>query len=792
LYPIDFFLKHFYDRFFPKECAAAFSKYKRVNPTLGLRLAYLDKFAEPNSMSYEQSELDDGLNDVMEEIEQADWFERMLDDVRTSANGLRFEELSIDRSSASGYPYPQGTKRRDCFEHAMTEAERLYHNDTYFNEYSANHVWYTTGRAKILDKAKPDSGRLICYAGFAYMLFGMLLVQPWAYFMNKCEWCGVGWSWMHGGAERFARKFKARNGKAPEGYRYVSVDIKEWDTRLPHPLMMMLVVFYTWLMEKAGVNDGYAKKFLVVLKDMINARILFPLGYLFQVFQGMKSGWCNTANDNTLLHKIVFNAIMRRIGYMLHVLYGDDNFLLVPDHISDVDLINEYARFGLIIGTIHSSIWLCEVDYLSKYVYYDADTNQYFVYRDATESHSRILMPEELDPGFRGRPDALIGAERCLGHLLDNPFNANVRHICYSLLSKLKKHYQIEYVQVTDEMKRQHPWRQFDHLPSRIPTVPPVEWIEDLYGVSVRPLEFTWPALPTLFNLEPTVRESDCLMFDQSMSIVISTAARLNRLSRRRRKTLVKVSSPYLVPSSTYGTHAARFEFGMKYFDLHFYNVLDLGSHPGACAHSMLKVCGDVTCVTLPVDDGIVCPYVFRDESVTIIEEDANVYKPTRSFDLIHDDVDISRTKTVAVEASLAKEALRRAIRYSANTNCYLLTLRHINPAILVSLYEAYRCYGYIDMVKPVFSAPWKCEFMVCFKKRRTGYLMRRNNFFQMMNAFLNRQANSLIRWNEYLLASSRSENFFTHPLRNDLDFQKSMEKWLIINQPCGCKLTKC
>lgn len=782
LHPIDFFLKHFYDRFFPVECAEAMTTYKRTNPTLGLRLDYLNKFGSVYPRTFKMDELRESLDELCDEVMQASGFSQMLDKVRYSVNFECFSDLNVDMSSAAGFPYVHGVKRREAYGDAIEQAAYMMHDMNAFEEYSEAHVWYTTGRAKLQDVGKAPSGRLISYAGFAYMLIAMLLVQPWAAFMNTLEWCGVGWSWMHGGADKFARKFRANKGRAPEGFRYVSVDIKEWDTKLGGDIMRLLVHFYTWLMERAGLNEAYVKRFLVIVEDMICAKILFPLGYLFQVFQGMKSGWCNTANDNTLLHKLVFNAIMRRIGYMLHVLYGDDNFLLVPDHISDGDLVNEYARFGLIVGTIHSSVWLHEVDFLSKYVHYDSESGHYFIYRPRVESHARMLMPEEMDPAFRSRPDSLIAAERCLGHLLDNPFNGNVRHVCYTLLAKLKKHYHIEYVSVTPEMKKKHPWRQFEDLPSEIPTVPDVSFIEELYGVHVHPITFSWPAVHPLHSCDPAIREDDSLMFDQAMSVVTSTAFKVNQMSRRRRKRLVRDCSPFVVPHSTYGTHGARFEFAVRFFELKFRNALDLGAHPGASAFSMLKVCDDVTCVTLPLSDpeDEVCPYVFRDEAVTVIECDANAFECEKCYDVIHDDVDVAGRRANFHDVMLGRDALSRARKFCGNCNVYLMTVRHITPELILDMYQTYQHYGYIDMVKPVFSCPWKCEFMICFKKRRSGVLMKKGIFIRMVNAFLNRHAASLIRWNELILYAARLKEPIVNPIRGDFDFQNSLSKWLI------------
>lgn len=780
-YPVDFFLKHFYDRFYPAECAEAFSTYRRVNPSLKLKLEYLDKFGSPNMFTARESEIKCALWSIIADVRSSPNYRWLLSDISRSVGGRDFASLDIDWSSAAGYPYAQGVKRRDCFDSALADAVDLLAHDEHFHAYAKDHVWYTTGRAKMIEVGDADSGRLISYSGFAFMLIAMLLVQPWAKFMNSFHWCGVGWSWMHGGARKFAEYFKAQKGVAPSGFRFVSVDIKSWDSKVHPSLMATLPEFYQWLMEAADVDERYHHRFLIIVWDMIKAKILFPMGYLFQVFQGMKSGWCNTANDNTLIHEVVFRGIMARVGYIRHVLYGDDNFMLVPDHISDDQLVAEYLRFGMVVGRIHSSVLLSEVDFLAKYVHYV--DGEYFTFRPSVETHARMLMPEELDPSFRNRPDPIIAAERCLGHLLDNPFNANVRKVCYDLLDKIRSFYHVEFVEITPEMRREHPWRQFADLPPKISTAPSLEFIEELYGVRPKPIKLEWPSLPKLHLLSARMLDSNCFPYDQAMKMIAHVTSALHKKSRKRVKSMVRCLSPFKVPISTYGTHAARLEFAIKHWKLKFRNALDFGSHPGACAHSLLKVCRDVTCVSLhPNKDSHrdFCPYVFRDEHVQVIEADADKYVPERQYDLIHDDVDLVGNKTGAQELDLSLRAILRAKRCSKYTGTYVLTLRYITPILFTALYETYKSYGYVDIIKPMFSSPWKSEFMIMFRKKKSGVYLRKSLFMQMFNSYLNRSAGSLIRWNEFIGSIIDEKEWPVHPLQNDEDYQKSLHQWLI------------
>merc|ERR1712176_1706954 len=112
---------------------------------------------------------------------------------------------------------------------------------------------------------------------------------------------------------------------------------------------------------------------------------------------------------------------------------------------------------GCVVGRIHSSVYIGDVDFLAKYVVFQND--DYHIYRPEVETHARLIMPEELNPNKRERPDAEIAAERFLGHLLDNPFCPGVRKVCFDMLNRLKNMYQIEFIDITDDMRKVYPWR---------------------------------------------------------------------------------------------------------------------------------------------------------------------------------------------------------------------------------------------------------------------------------------------------------------------------------------------
>jgi hypothetical protein len=307
LHPVDYFLKHIYDRYFPRQAFEAFSRYKRTNPTLQLKLNELEKYALPLVEEIPREAINDEFRKLLVEIQLGGGFSEFRYSLKSSVDDGRFDELQVDSSSASGFPYATGAKKKDTRVDAENQAAMMLNDADVFADYMSEHVWYTTGRAKHQELDKDDAGRLIMYAGHAYLLMALLALQPWCRFMNNTmDWCGVGFSWMHRGAEKLASYMCAEKGVSPPGFRYVSLDISGWDTKLHHDLLEELGLFYQMLFGLCGLTASYLGRFKRVFDDMICAKVLMPGGHLFQLYQGMKSGWAATANDNTLIHEMVF------------------------------------------------------------------------------------------------------------------------------------------------------------------------------------------------------------------------------------------------------------------------------------------------------------------------------------------------------------------------------------------------------------------------------------------------------------------------------------------------------
>lgn len=757
LHPVDHFLKQFYDRYHPVESVEAIGTYKRTNPTLPLKLHHLEKFAEPNVSSVPVKEMRGIVDKILEEIFLEEGFSNMAQQIRSNLEHRDFSSLNVDLSSAAGFPYAQGKKKKDVYDDAHAKACDMLGDDETFHHYFDEHVWYTTGRAKHQKVNDADAGRLIQYAGFSGLLIALLFVQPWCSFMNKTyAWCGVGFSWMNQGANKFASYFECDKGFAPDGYRYVSLDISSWDAKLHKNIMDLLKYFFRRLLFKCGISHRFITLFERILDDMINSTILMPLGHMFKVSQGMKSGWASTANDNTLLHEIIFRCIMERVGFMKHVLYGDDNFLLVPDAISDDTIVSEYARFGMTVKVIHSSRYIGDVDFLSKHIHYR--NGNYYVFRESVETHSRLIMPEEMDPRRRERPDVVVASERVIGHLLDNPFNSNVRKVCYDLLARFKKHYDVHWVEVTPEMWKKHPWRMFDQslIPKKFPIIPSMMMIEQLYGVPIpSSLKVNWPGIPNHIKFDKFASDDDMFPYVTAVNFSEDVLIKLSEMTKKKYRAVIRKISPYSQPKRCYGFHAARMEFAIKYFDIKFNNVLDLGSHPGACAASLAKYCKDITCVSLKpnVDDKKpFCPYIAPDDNIKIVRCDVNKYRIYQPFDLMHDDVDFVGRHTIETDMQIGREMIARALKHKDMVSQCLFTIKQVDWRIIEELYELYKAYGHIDFVKPLYSNPWKSEFMVYVRKDRTSPPFKKAVFRRSLYAFLNSFAPELIRWSEVVM----------------------------------------
>jgi hypothetical protein len=527
---------------------------------------------------------------------------------------------------------------------------------------------------------------------------------------------------------------------------------------------------------------------------MMEARLSFPGGFCFETRTGMKSGWPDTSHGDTFGHELVFSYIESQLGFrMKHALYGDDNFFLKPDHVTEDMITMLYKRCGFKVKVITTSKYLSEVDYLSKNIVYSH--GEYYIFRDTVETFSRLLMPEEGNPTDREYPDEIVAAERLIGHLIDNPFNEDVRFAIYKMLEHLRDHYQIYSVNFSDHLRRQYMWKPNDiSRIENIPIIPDFEYIKELYGVSDVPLLLRWPDVDLKCDsLDFSIRERSMDHFMNACSFYRNVRNNVYWLGTRNRINVVSMTSPYLSPKIVSGYHAARLGYVIKALDIKFDTVLDFGTHPGACAQLLLKRAKRVVGVSLiPEVDGVkrhkrICPYVLRCKEFEFIEQDANTYVVKDNFDLLHDDVDavfVSRHKDFDIDQALASLArIRNACKRVKHA---IMTVHDVNHAVLEAIYHTYRDFGEVHIIKPHYSNPWKPEFVVHFEHSRKE-LMRRTDFNKSCYALFNGVSHKMVTWcniiNYNVERVKAGDSPFVCPYHEDDIFQNRIRSRLFVGE---------
>jgi len=753
LHPYDYFMAQLMNLHAIGWVNMCSSTYIRTNPLLGLRLEQAEKFSKDIRLGGRIiSLLEERADEILNDILNLDDFDDLAGNIRFSTAG-DFDSLDIDRSAAAGFPYKSGVKRGKVIMEATENARSLLTDDNAFKAYMDKHVWYTTGRAKLQKPGDALSARIICYPGFSNMLLNMLFYQPFHRILERFEWCSVGMSWMNDGARKFADSFGDLKGVAPDGYEYCSLDVSGWDASMCSDLLNVIKRFYLRVLDAMDVSISFKQRFLACFDDMVRAKLTFPGGFCFGTNAGMKSGWPDTSHCDTLGHDLIFSLVRRLLGIVSYKLYGDDNFFLKPIGVSNGTIVDIYESCGFRIKVINSSRLLKDVDFLSKHIHYVG--GDYLIYRDSVETFSRLLMPEEGNPTERELPDEIIAAERLIGHLLDNPFNDEVRNAIYAMLAHLRDHYQIYSVEFSDKFRKEYMFKpvNFDRITS-IPIIPSITFIKDLYGVGDIPLVTSWPRFelkPETFQFGKGHRNMNhfldaCAYYRKVRNNVYS-------LGSANRVMCVRDTSPYVSPKVVFGYHAARLAFAVEHFGLEFKTVVDFGSHPGACSEYLVRKAEHVTGVSLIPDvdkqrrHPKICPYVLRNKKFLFVEADVNHYQIDCKVDLLHDDVDavfVARDEKFDIGQALG--SLTRFRKHYSNVRQALMTIHDVNHEVVEAMYSTYRLYGGFDMVRPFYSNPWKPEFVLLFHKFK-GPRMRRTDFVRSCYKYFNGCASPIVGW---------------------------------------------
>jgi len=790
LHPYDYFMAQLMNIYAIGWVNLCTSTYIRTNPVLGLRLDQAEKFGKDMRLENKIiSLLEDRADEIFKCIISYEDFDDLAREIRFIVAG-DFDSIDIDNSAAAGFPYKSGVKRGKVKSMAIEEARLMLTDDNVFDSYMKDHVWYTTGRAKLQNPVDDLSARIICYPGFSNMLINMLFYQPFHKILERFEWCAVGMSWMNGGARKFAKSFDDIGGVAPDGYEYCSLDVSGWDSSMCSDLLDVIRSLYHRILEAMDIDIGYQRRFLRCFDDMVNAKITFPGGHCFGTKAGMKSGWPDTSHCDTLGHDLVFSLVRKFLGITSYKLYGDDNFFLKPIGVSKESIVDIYASCGFRVKIITSSIYLKDVDFLSKHIHCIDD--DYLIYRDSVETFSRLLMPEEGNPTDRELPDEVIVAERLIGHLLDNPFNPEVRKAIYSMLEHLRDHYQIYSINFSDRFRREYMFKpvNFDRITS-IPIIPSITFIKELYGVGDIPIVTNWPTMrlvPEFFNFGKG--HNNMNFFQDACAFYRKVRNNVYSLGTSNRVMCVRHTSPFISPGVVAGYHAARLAFAVEHFGLEFSTVVDFGSHPGACSEYLVRKADKVIGVSLipSVDKERrhpkICPYVLRNKKFMFVEADVNHYNINMNVDLLHDDVDavfVARDERFDIEQALG--SLRRFKKHVGNVKQALMTIHDVNFEVIEAMYSTYRMYGGFKMVKPFYSNPWKPEFVLLFYKSKEERI-KRSDFTKSCYKYFNSFASSITGWSMALNHNAErikdgKDSEVCH-YQNDLAFQQKARSFII------------
>jgi len=774
----------------------AYERFKRVNDTLQMRLDHLRKYLVADRKQLSPSSLKklrSAKNALFQELTQSSQFASFRAKLFSSITTRDFSALKFDGAAAAGHPHNIGVKRRDVTLETHDECEKYLQDDDAFNAYLESDVWYTAGRSKMKDRGATDSARIVMYCGFPTMVMVMFYYCRLTSLVMSMPWAGIGDSWMNGGAERFARYFLAEDGIAPIGFRYVSLDIEAYDSSISKAELDILGQLHMELMQSCGVSASYQWRFMALFSRMVTAVVLLPLGILIRVRGGMKSGWPGTSVEDTLNHWLILYGL----GVERFKLCADDNFMLVQDSITDDDIRRHYESFGFKLKVIHSSVILGDVDFLSKYVKIDS-AGHYYVWRHESENVARLIMPEEQDPQNRVDPDHVVAAQRLIGHLIDNPFNATLTDIIVKALAQLRHEYDLDHIVVDENVRRKHPYRNFDNIPKRIKTNITVSEVQAFYETSVQSLQRqSWPLVwprQILSNTEYTIHGEGiefASLFKFCTNRYYKLEAEQNEWAGKRRAYVRNSTSPFGRLSGVtqcYGFHAARCGNAIRRLGYIPENITDLGSHPGAIAEylSRLDFVRKVTCVTLrPESDESFMPYVRPlSNKITIIEGDAHKHVIGPECDTMINDIDLVTTFRFEDDReTMALNAATCAIRASTVRGS-IFWISSCTEAVIARLHQVYLTYGHVQIFRPAYSNPWKPEYCVVAVKKKLERPVSLKRFKRKINFFLEADASFMLQWQDayyHMMRYATWDQTLICPYQLDRDLQRQF--WAM----CDC-----
>lgn len=800
-HPLSMFTASLFRLFAPERHEIARATYKRVNPIAELKLEALKKFDHDLRLNVDLHDDFVRLAEESKAWEDRTFKERLNEELRQFDD---FSNCPFDGSSAAGYPYKVGTKRRTVADDARYRATDLIHSMwTGSVEHLKEFVHYVTGRAKLVAPDSPDTVRLIVYQSFPTFLIMQKYAAPFTewFVRDGPDWSAIGFSWFNGGAGKIASFFGLNSGKVPPGFFVNSSDASNWDASLSSDLIKGVCEYHKHIITRTVDDIELRKRWCMILDNMyehmIRAECVFPGGHTFRLCSGMKSGWNLTSIDNTIIHEVIFRRVMISVyGRILpHKLYGDDNIFLSPSGIDSEKIVSGYAEFGIKIKHIHTGDNISQVDFLSKTIHFDSLSQCYYPYRETVESDARMIMPEDYDPALVPATDAVAAAEVIIGHLYDNFFNVSVRDLCLTMLTHIRDNYDVQEVDPGRAMRAYRHKGFGDAFRHILPTVPDVDAIFRLYGVpstieTVLPSSRGYIEVPQ-FSIAASVSDATqavvCEDFLRSVNLYCS------RLGNRANCIVRALTRPFRVTGWTAGTGGGKLLEALKRYSINPPTLLDVGGHPGSVACSVINVLPGthITSVSSMYAKDVKAghPFMYKApirECDVRVQMNFEKYVPDRRFGHCHIDVtfdDLDMHVKYGDERSAGIWCKRVGPMIEKGLSCsktVTVVLPSVNDSVLYMMHGFMGVLDDIDFFKPVYSHGWNTE-VVAYLKKGSGIKMRYTKLRAAGRAFRTKLTERSTFWAYARMANAASvlagQPPKRSPLHGDAQFQASLLK---------------
>jgi len=802
-HPVSFFTRSLYTLFAQDRAHVAFSKYRRVNPTGELKLDTILKFDREHSV----------YDCVGEFIALADEYCPWTDDEfalrlrSVMTNYESFDDVTFDGSSAAGYPFKAGTKRRNAYKAAAEDALSLLGELIESSNPSAllkSYVHYATGRAKLVQVEDNDSCRPVIYQSFATFLIMQKYAETFTgHFSDKRpSWSAIGFSWFNGGATKLAMSLGLVDGMAPDGCDVCSSDVSNWDASLSPSLLFGACAFHCRIIEKTLPPEDAARWVKILnacYHHMVYADVVYPGGHTFSFMGGMKSGWNLTSVDNTIMHEIVFRrAATEAYGFVpVHKLYGDDNIFIAPTGGKHELLKQIYAGYGLTLKYVRTSKFSRDIDFLSKLLYYNKTYNVYYPFRETVESDARMLMPEDFDPSNLPASDAVASAEVIIGHLFDNFFNLEVRALCLKMLTHIRDNYDVQEVDPRESFRNYKHKGFGDAFRTKLPTVPSPAFIARLYGI---PIEMDTGIDKAEACVTPPSYDRWKRAADVAIGVLAEYYARTVNdycgvLSNVVNCRVRNMTRHFRLTYYSAGTAGLKFFEAMKRMSFnvkHLKTVLDVGGHPGSVCATIINGSPSthVTTVSPMYDKDKARGLPFMPKA-PIRECDRRIEMPFEKFVVdkdytwVHIDVtfdELDRDVKYGSEASSSafmKRVAPMIDKVIDHAEYVSVVLPSLSDSVVAVMHKYMSVMAEYDIFKPIYSHPWNTEVVWVFKVGTNGRGVRMKDLRGSARNFRNTIADRLLVWTHTrMLNGFRARNGMSIKrceLHRDIKYQRAL-----------------